>query len=150
MSESTARPRNLSIEALRLVAIAGIAIFHTFQPWFAAATDGTWQAGAPALAALGCVSLLGAYGNNVFFLISGMFLVPRAADASSERGYWRDQAARSAAAPKIRSRVPITARSNTLCTGSRCTASSRKCNSRCCSSGFRTGNIPPVPPRQRR
>ena len=92
MSESTARPRNLSIEALRLVAIAGIAIFHTFQPWFAAATDGTWQAGAPALAALGCVSLLGAYGNNVFFLVSGFFLVPRAARAAGEPGYWGRQA----------------------------------------------------------
>ena len=91
MSESTARPRNLSIEALRLVAIAGIAIFHTFQPWFAAATDGTWQAGAPALAALGCVSLLGAYGNNVFFLVSGFFLVPRAARAAGEPGYWGRQ-----------------------------------------------------------
>ncbi len=92
MSESTARARNLRIEALRLVAIAGIAIFHTFQPWFAAATDGSWQAGAPALATLGCVSLLGAFGNNVFFLVSGYFLVPRAARVAGEPGYWGTQA----------------------------------------------------------
>lgn len=91
MSESTARPRNLRIEALRLVAIAGIAVFHTFQPWFSEATDGSWAAGPPALAALGCVNLLGAYGNNVFFLISGLFLVPRAAAAASAPGYWSSQ-----------------------------------------------------------
>lgn len=91
MSESTARPRNLRIEALRLVAIAGIAVFHTFQPWFSAATDGSWAAGPPALAALGCVNLLGAYGNNVFFLISGLFLVPRAAAAASGPDYWGSQ-----------------------------------------------------------
>ena len=92
MSESTARARNLRIEALRLVAIAGIAIFHTFQPWFAAATDGTWQAAPPTLAALGLVSLLGALGNHVFFLVSGYFLVPRAARAAGEPGYWGAQA----------------------------------------------------------
>lgn len=92
MSETSHLPRNLRIEALRLLAIAGIAVFHTFQPWFAAATDGTWRAPAPVLAALGCVSLLGAYGNHVFFLVSGLFLVPRAARASREPGYWRAQA----------------------------------------------------------
>lgn len=91
MSERTARPRNPRIEALRLVAIAGIAVFHTFQPWFAAATDGAWAAEPLTLAALGCTSLLGAYGNHVFFLVSGLFLIPRAATASSEPGYWPAQ-----------------------------------------------------------
>lgn len=83
--------RNPRIEALRLVAIAGIALFHTFQPWFSAATDGSWAAGPLITWALGCVSLLGAYGNHVFFLISGLFLVPRAAQASTTAGYWPDQ-----------------------------------------------------------
>ena len=92
MSERTARPRNLRIEALRLVAIAGIATFHTFQPWFAAMTDGSWQAGPLALAALGCVSLLGTFGNHVFFLVSGLFLVPRAARAAGDPGFWGAQA----------------------------------------------------------
>ncbi|MBM6775150.1 acyltransferase family protein [Olsenella profusa] len=84
--------RNPRIEALRLVAIVGIAVFHTFQDPFAAATSGAWAPGAPALLALSCVSLLGAYGNHVFFLISGFFLVPRAAARAHDATYWRDQA----------------------------------------------------------
>lgn len=95
MSEKPTRPRDARVEALRLVAIAGIAVFHTFQPWFSAATDGTWAAGAGTLCALGCVNLLGAFGNNVFFLISGLFLVPTAARASSRKDFWRDQARRT-------------------------------------------------------
>ena len=89
-------PRDPRIEALRLVAIAGVAIFHTFQTWFAAATDGSWATGPVTLTALGCISLLGAYGNHVFFLISGLFLVPRAARTSRENGYWRAQVHRTA------------------------------------------------------
>lgn len=96
--------RNARVEALRLVAIAGIAVFHTFQTWFSAATEGTWAASAPTLAALGVISLLGAYGNHVFFLISGHFLVPRAAAAAHEDGYWRSQLARA-----VRRAVPILA-----------------------------------------
>lgn len=84
--------RNPRIEALRLIAIAGIAVFHTFQGPFAAATEGSWAPGAPALLVLGCVSLLGAYGNHVFFLISGYFLVPRAAGHARDDAYWHDQA----------------------------------------------------------
>lgn len=84
--------RNPRVEVLRLVAIVGIAVFHTFQDPFAAATAGTWAPGAPALFALGCVSLLGAYGNHVFFLISGFFLVPRAAGRARDAAYWRGQA----------------------------------------------------------
>lgn len=45
-------PRNARLEALRLVAILSIAVFHTFQPWFAAATDGRVDLGVPVLAAL--------------------------------------------------------------------------------------------------
>lgn len=92
MPRTPSHSRNPRIEVLRLVAIAGIALFHTFQPWFSAATDGSWAAGPLATWTLGCISLLGAYGNHVFFLISGLFLVPRAAQASTTAGYWPDQA----------------------------------------------------------
>lgn len=44
MGEKRALRRNPRIEALRLIAIAGIAVFHTFQPWFDAATSGAWPA----------------------------------------------------------------------------------------------------------
>lgn len=81
------------MEALRLVAAAGIAVFHTFMPWFDLMTSadglGAVLAGRPAAATLlGFIDLLGAYGNNVFFLISGLFLVPEAARASRDAGYW--------------------------------------------------------------
>ena len=89
-------PRDARIEALRLVAIAGIAVFHTFQPWFAAATDGSWDAGAPTLWALGMISLLGAFGNHVFFMVSGLFLVPGATAAARRKTGWRSQATRTA------------------------------------------------------
>ena len=95
MTENAQAPRNARIEALRLVAILGIAVFHTFQPWFSAATVDTWDVWVTSpgtLATLGCVNLLGSYGNHVFFLISGLFLVPRAAARSGEPGYWREQA----------------------------------------------------------
>ena len=39
MEKTVKKPRNPRIEALRLVAIVAIAVFHTFQPWFAAAAD---------------------------------------------------------------------------------------------------------------
>ncbi len=95
MTENAQAPRNARIEALRLVAILGIAVFHTFQPWFSAATVDAWDVWVTSpgtLATLGCVNLLGSYGNHVFFLISGFFLVPRAAVRSGEPGYWREQA----------------------------------------------------------
>lgn len=87
-------PRNPRIEALRLVAIAGVFVFHTLQPWFEAATSGGWEVSAPLLWALGCLNLLGCFSNHVFYMISGRFLLPRAvADAASgEPGYWGRQA----------------------------------------------------------
>lgn len=92
MNERGARSRNPRIEALRLIAILGIAVFHIFQPWFDALTNGSWSP-SPALGtALGSVSLLGAYGNDVFFLISGYFLVPRAGRRARSGGYWPSQA----------------------------------------------------------
>ncbi len=84
-------PRNPSIEALRLAAIAGIAVFHTFQPWFAEVTGSGWldaglHVGTPTLAVLGFINLLGSWGNSVFFMISGYFLLPRAIAAASTPG----------------------------------------------------------------
>lgn len=89
MSEKSARPRNPRIEALRLVAILGIAVFHTFQPWFDAATSGAWAPSSSTLSVLGCVNLLGSYGNFVFFLISGLFLVPRAVEDARAGIPWK-------------------------------------------------------------
>lgn len=93
--------RDPRIEALRLVAAAGIAAFHTFMPWFDLMTSadglGAGLAADPACAcSLGLINLLGAYGNNVFFLISGLFLVPAAARASRQENYWGAQARKTA------------------------------------------------------
>ncbi len=83
------------------MAALGIAVFHTFMPWFDAmtsldATAASLSSQPAAAAALGISELLGAYGNNVFFLISGLFLVPAAAKASGEKGYWGAQARKTA------------------------------------------------------
>lgn len=104
------KPRNGHIEALRLIAIVAIAIFHTFQPVFsssaawmasdsasiqAAASAGDMGAllvSAPAaVGALGFINLLGAYGNCIFFMISGFFLIPQTAQASRQPGYAQAQ-----------------------------------------------------------
>lgn len=95
-SRTPSPSRDPRIEALRLVAAACIAVFHTFMPWFAEMCgcygDGRFlMDNAAGAAVLGFVNLLGAFGNNIFFLISGMFLVPAAARASRESGYWRAQ-----------------------------------------------------------
>lgn len=92
MSEKPAPRRNPRIEALRLVAIAGIAVFHTLPQWLDTAQLGWWVPYPAVTLVLGLVSLLGAFGNHVFFLVSGLFLLPRAAEASGEPGYWRAQA----------------------------------------------------------
>lgn len=87
--------RNPRVELLRVIAISLIALFHTCQPWFEGATVGGWSCSTVTLFFLGCVSLFGSYGNNVFFMISGYFLLPRAMDdaTSGEKGYWRRQGA---------------------------------------------------------
>ncbi len=95
-SRTPSRGRDPRIEALRLVAAAGIAVFHTFMPWFAEMTgsfgDGRFLLDNPVAAAvLGFINLLGSFGNNVFFLISGLFLIPAAARASREPGFWHAQ-----------------------------------------------------------
>ena len=102
-SKKTARePR---VEALRLVAAASIAVFHTFMPWFYELTHcyglGAYIVDNPvATPLLGFFNLLGAFGNNVFFFISGLFLVPAAARASLQGGYWAAQRAKTAARVK--------------------------------------------------
>lgn len=74
--------RNISIEALRLVAVAGIAVFHTFQWTFQAVCTGLPEyaplAAFPYSGALGFINLLGCWANEVFFMISGYFLIPSA------------------------------------------------------------------------
>lgn len=74
--------RNTSIEALRLVAVAGIAIFHTFQWTFQAVCTSLPEyaplAVFPYSGALGFINLLGCWANEVFFMISGYFLIPSA------------------------------------------------------------------------
>ena len=77
--------RNISIEALRLVAVAGIAIFHTFQWTFQAVCTSLPEyaplAVYPYSGALGFINLLGCWANEVFFMISGYFLIPAAVRA---------------------------------------------------------------------
>ena len=77
--------RNISIEALRLVAVAGIAIFHTFQWTFQAVCTGLPEyaplAAFPYSGALGFINLLGCWATEVFFMISGYFLIPSAVRA---------------------------------------------------------------------
>lgn len=77
--------RNTSIEALRLVAVAGIAVFHTFQWTFQAVCTSLPEyaplAVFPYSGALGFINLLGCWANEVFFMISGYFLIPSAVRA---------------------------------------------------------------------
>jgi hypothetical protein len=40
---------------------------------------------------LGLINLLGSWGNHVFFMISGFFLIPSLAASSRQFGYWRSQ-----------------------------------------------------------
>ena len=96
--------RNPRIEVLRLVAVVAVAAFHVFQTWFSAATAGTWTCGTLTLVLLGVVSLLGAFGNHVFYMVSGMFLVPGAAARSHDAGFWPDEGRRL-----VRRALPIVA-----------------------------------------
>lgn len=85
--------RNIPIEALRLVAVAGIAVFHTFQWTFQAVCAGVVEyaplAAFPYSGVLGFINLLGCWANEVFFMISGYFLIASAARA------WNDGATRA-------------------------------------------------------
>lgn len=91
--------RNISIEALRLVAVVGIAIFHTFQWTFQATCTGVPEyaplAVFPYSGLLGFINLLGCWANEVFFMISGYFLVASAARAWSDGATWKSQIQRT-------------------------------------------------------
>lgn len=77
--------RIISIEVLRLIAVAGIAVFHTFQWTFQVVCTGLPEyvplAAFPYSGALGFINLLGCWANEVFFMISGYFLIPSAVRA---------------------------------------------------------------------
>lgn len=92
--------RNISIEALRLVAVAGIAVFHTFQWTFQAACVGAVEytplAMSPYSGVLGFINLLGCWANEVFFMISGYFLIASAAHAWDGGATWKSQMQRTA------------------------------------------------------
>lgn len=91
--------RNISIEALRLIAVAGIAIFHTFQWTFQAVCTGlpeyTPLTVFPYSGILGFINLLGCWANEVFFMISGYFLIASAAHAWSDGATWTSQLQRT-------------------------------------------------------
>lgn len=92
--------RNVRVEAMRLAAIVGISLFHTMMPWTAQALCdpaagcsriGDMLGSDPAvLAVLGVIALMGAWGNHVFFMISGFYLIPSLARRSTQAGYWLD------------------------------------------------------------
>ena len=92
--------RNIPIEALRLVAVAGIAVFHTFQWTFQATCIGAVEyaplAMFPYSGVLGFINLLGCWANEVFFMISGYFLIASAARAWSGGATWKSQMQRTA------------------------------------------------------
>lgn len=92
--------RNIPIEALRLVAVAGIAVFHTFQWTFQAVCVGAVEyaplAIFPYSGALGFINLLGCWANEVFFMISGYFLIASAASAWDGGATWKSQMQRTA------------------------------------------------------
>lgn len=91
--------RNISIEALRLVAVAGIAVFHTFQWTFQAVCAGVVEytplAAFPYSGVLGFINLLGCWANEVFFMISGYFLIASAARAWNDGATWASQMQRT-------------------------------------------------------
>lgn len=91
--------RNISIEALRLVAVAGIAVFHTFQWAFQAVCAGMPEyaplAAFPYSGVIGLINLLGCWANEVFFMISGYFLIASAARAWNDEATWASQMQRT-------------------------------------------------------
>lgn len=91
--------RNIPIEALRLVAVAGIAVFHTFQWTFQAVCIGVPEyaplAAFPYSGLLGFINLLGCWANEVFFMISGYFLIASAARAWDGGATWKSQMQRT-------------------------------------------------------
>lgn len=91
--------RNIPIEVLRLVAVVVIAVFHTFQWAFQAtcvdAVEYAPLAMFPYSGVLGFINLLGCWANEVFFMISGYFLIASAARAWDGRATWTSQIQRT-------------------------------------------------------
>ncbi len=91
--------RNIPIEAMRLIAVAGIAVFHTFQWTFQATCAGLPEyvplAAFPHSGVLGFINLLGCWANEVFFMISGYFLIASAARAWDGGTTWKSQMQRT-------------------------------------------------------
>ena len=91
--------RNIPIEVLRLIAVAGIAVFHTFQWTFQATCVGFVKyaplAMFPYSGVLGFINLLGCWANEVFFMISGYFLIASAARAWDGGTTWKSQMQRT-------------------------------------------------------
>lgn len=104
------RPRIFAVELLRLLAIIGIAVFHTFLLTFEQialngphALSTAMQTGAAptfisivsstsvAVWLISMLMFLGAWGNHIFFMISAFFLVPRLAQRSRHKGFVRDE-----------------------------------------------------------
>lgn len=99
-------PRRLSVEVLRLCAIIGIAVFHTFSASFhhiaaclpsvhdtadACGALAPMAAHPTALLPLAMMMALGSWGNHVFFMISGFFLVASARSKVGEPRFWQSQ-----------------------------------------------------------
>ena len=92
--------RNIPIEVPRLVAVVGIAVFHTFQWTFQAtcvdAVEYAPLAMFPYSGVLGFINLLGCWANEVFFMISGYFLIASAVRAQDGGTTWKSQMQRTA------------------------------------------------------
>ena len=97
--------RLISVEVLRLLAIVSIAVFHAFLQQYVqaiwmgpqpSATDAANPVSALAASrgAMWIVAMImycGAWGNHIFFMISGFFLIPRMCVACRSDGYWKRQ-----------------------------------------------------------
>ncbi|MDF7640625.1 acyltransferase family protein [Bifidobacterium sp. ESL0784] len=102
--------RIFAVELLRLLAIVGIAVFHTFLLTFEqiaiagphAVSTAAQTGAAPTFIAIvsstplavwliSMLMFLGAWGNHIFFMISAFFLVPRLAERSHRKGFARDE-----------------------------------------------------------
>lgn len=98
---ASVKRRDIEVEVLRIVSILGIAVFHTFLPWINALfhnmDDGVgigvsgMTTSFTALFLLALIALLGSFGNNVFFMISGFFIMPSLEKDSRTPGYWKRQ-----------------------------------------------------------
>ena len=105
MPATSGGKRLISVEVLRLLAIVCIAVFHAFLQQYVQAI---WMGPQPsatdvvnpvsALAAsrgamwiVAMIMYCGAWGNHIFFMISGFFLIPRMCVACRSDGYWKRQ-----------------------------------------------------------